>query len=87
MPCLLGRTRVLTSLLGLALVLASGPARAQYRAVALDSDLSGKAKHTDGLLKNAGDWPTAPRGLSGSATRRTVGPLCTTAWGTRKVCR
>ena len=70
MPCLLGRTRVLTSLLGLALVLASGPARAQYRASALDSDLSGKAKHTDGLLRNA--WglaysPTGPFWISDEA--------------------
>ncbi|MHB8215565.1 MAG: TIGR03118 family protein [Candidatus Sulfotelmatobacter sp.] len=62
MPCLLGRTRVLNSLLGLALVLASGPARAQYRAAALDSDLSGKAKHTDGLLRNAWGLAYSPTG-------------------------
>lgn len=48
------RSHVLSALLGLALVFVSGSALAQsYHLVALDSDLSGKAKHTDPLLKNA----------------------------------
>jgi uncharacterized protein (TIGR03118 family) len=48
-----GRTHVLTALLGLVLVLVSSSAVAQYQPTFLDSDLSGKAKHTDPLLKNA----------------------------------
>ncbi|MCU1304071.1 MAG: hypothetical protein JWQ87_4355 [Candidatus Sulfotelmatobacter sp.] len=50
---LLSCNHVLTSLLGLVLVLASSSALAQYQATYLDSDLSGKALHTDPLLKNA----------------------------------
>jgi len=52
MQRLLGRTHVLT-ILGTVLVLASGSALAQYQTIYLDSDLSGKAMHTDALLKNA----------------------------------
>src|SRR5258708_31752869 len=50
---LLSCNHVLSSLLGLVLVLASSSALAQYQATYLDSDLSGKALHTDPLLKNA----------------------------------
>jgi uncharacterized protein (TIGR03118 family) len=69
MQRLLGRTHLLLSLL--ALVLASGSARAQYQAFYLDSDLSGKAVHTDPLLKNA--WglaysPGAPFWISDEAS-------------------
>ena len=41
-----GRTHVLPALLGLVLVLVSSSAVAQYQPTFLDSDLSGKAKHT-----------------------------------------
>jgi uncharacterized protein (TIGR03118 family) len=51
---MLRRSHALSALLGLALVFVSGSTLAQsYHLVALDSDLSGKAKHTDPLLKNA----------------------------------
>src|SRR5258708_31635072 len=50
---LLSCNHVLSSLLGLVLVLASSSALAQYQATYLESDLSGKALHTDPLLKNA----------------------------------
>jgi len=53
MPRLLGRIHVLSALLGLVLVLASSSAFAQYQSTLLVSDLTGKAKHTDPLLKNA----------------------------------
>jgi uncharacterized protein (TIGR03118 family) len=56
------RTHGLTSLLGLLLVLASSSALAQYQAGKLDSDLSGKAAHTDPLLKNAWGLAYAPTG-------------------------
>ncbi len=55
MQRLLGRTRVLPALL--VLVFASSAALAQYQLTNLDSDLAGKAKHQDTLLKNA--WGTA----------------------------
>jgi uncharacterized protein (TIGR03118 family) len=47
------RYLVLPAFLGLILVLLSSSALAQYQRVFLVSDLSGKAKHTDPLLKNA----------------------------------
>jgi uncharacterized protein (TIGR03118 family) len=64
---MLRRIHVLPTLLGLLLVMVSSSALAQYQAVYLDSDLSGKAKHTDPLLKNA--WgiaygPSAPFWIS-----------------------
>ena len=50
----LGRNHVLSSIMTLMLVLVSSSALAQhYQIFALDSDLSGKAMHTDPLLKNA----------------------------------
>jgi uncharacterized protein (TIGR03118 family) len=48
----LGRTHVLSAVVGLLLVLSSSAALAQYQIVVLVSDLTGKAKHTDPLLKN-----------------------------------
>ncbi len=57
-----GRTHILPSLLGLVLVLASSSALAQYQAFYLDSNLSGKAMHTDPLLKNAWGLAYAPAG-------------------------
>jgi len=57
-----GRTHILPSLLGLLLVLASSSALAQYQAFYLDSNLSGKAMHTDPLLKNAWGLAYAPAG-------------------------
>ena len=56
------RAHVLPTLLGLLLVLASSFALAQYQPVALTSDLSGKAPHTDPLLKNAWGLVYAPGG-------------------------
>jgi hypothetical protein len=53
MPRRLGRTHVLPALLGLVLVFVASSALAQYQSTFLVSDLSGKAKHTDPLLKNA----------------------------------
>jgi uncharacterized protein (TIGR03118 family) len=53
MQRLLGRTNVLPALVGLLLMLASSSALAQYQSTKLVSDVSGKAKHTDALLKNA----------------------------------
>src|SRR5580700_5518657 len=52
MPRLLSRTVVLAALLGLTVVLVSSSALAQYVATPLVSNLSGKAPHTDPLLKN-----------------------------------
>jgi uncharacterized protein (TIGR03118 family) len=71
MQRLLGRTQVLPAFLGLVLVLVSSSALAQYQTTFLDSDLSGKAKHTDPLLKNA--WglaysPGAPFWISDEAS-------------------
>jgi uncharacterized protein (TIGR03118 family) len=68
---LLDRTYHLPALLGLLLVVVSSSALAQYQPVYLVSDLSGKAKHTDPLLKNA--WglaygPSAPFWVSDEAT-------------------
>jgi uncharacterized protein (TIGR03118 family) len=62
MQRLLGRTHGLPSLLGLMLVLATGSALAQYHAIKLDSNLSGKAKHMDTLLMNAWGLAYAPTG-------------------------
>ncbi len=59
---LLVRTHVLPSLVGLALVLVSGSALAQYKVINLDSNLSGQAMHTDPLLKNAWGLAYAPTG-------------------------
>jgi uncharacterized protein (TIGR03118 family) len=50
---LLTRTHVISAALGLLLVLSSSAALAQYQFTYLTSDLSGKAKHQDPLLKNA----------------------------------
>ncbi len=60
MQRLLGRTRVLPGLL--VLVFASSAALAQYQSTNLDSDLAGKAKHQDTLLKNAWGLAYAPGG-------------------------
>jgi len=60
MQLLPGRTRVLPALL--VLVLASSSALAQYQSTNLDSDLAGKAKHQDTLLKNAWGIAYAPGG-------------------------
>src|SRR5712692_2139147 len=60
MQRLLGRTRVLPALL--VLVFASSAALAQYQLTYLDSDLAGKAKHQDTLLKNAWGLAYAPGG-------------------------
>jgi uncharacterized protein (TIGR03118 family) len=62
MPRLLGRTHVLPALLGLVLVLASSSAFAQYQSTLLVSDLAGKAKHQDPLLKNAWGLVYSPGG-------------------------
>jgi uncharacterized protein (TIGR03118 family) len=50
---LLGRSHVLPAAVGLLLVLTSSAALAQYEVKYLVSDVSGKALHTDPLLKNA----------------------------------
>lgn len=63
MQRLLGRTHVLPALLGLVLVFASSSALAQsYHSAFLVSDLSGKAPHTDPLLKNAWGLVYCPGG-------------------------
>jgi len=67
----LSRTHVVSAALGLLLVLSSSAALAQYQATYLTSDLTGKAKHTDPLLKNA--WglaysPGAPFWISDEAS-------------------
>lgn len=56
------RLSVLPALLGLGLVLVSSSALAQYQRTFLDSNISGKAKHTDTLLKNAWGLAYAPGG-------------------------
>ncbi len=66
-----GRTQLITAGLGLLLVLSSSAALAQYQLVNLTSDLSGKAKFTDPLLKNP--WglaysPDAPFWVSDEAS-------------------
>ncbi len=60
MQRLLGRTRVLPALL--VLVFTSSAALAQYQLTNLDSDLAGKAKHQDTLLKNGWGIAYAPGG-------------------------
>jgi uncharacterized protein (TIGR03118 family) len=60
MPRLLGRIHVLPALL--VLVFASSAALAQYQLTYLDSDLAGKAKHQDTLLKNGWGLAYAPGG-------------------------
>jgi len=70
MQRLLGRTHFLT-ILATVLLLASGSALAQYQTIYLDSNLSGKAMHTDALLKNA--WglvhgPNSPFWISDEAS-------------------
>src|SRR5258708_38126788 len=62
MQRLLGRIHVLPALLGLVLVFVSSAALAQYQLTYLDSDLAGKAKHQDTLLKNAWGLAYAPGG-------------------------
>jgi len=71
MHCLLRRTHVISASLGLLLVLSSSAALAQYQLTYLTSDLTGKAKYTDPLLKNA--WglaysPNAPFWISDEAS-------------------
>ena len=60
MQLLLGRTRVLPALL--VLIFTSSAALAQYQLTNLDSDLAGKAKHQDTLLKHAWGVAYAPGG-------------------------
>ena len=60
MQRLLSRTHVLPILLGFVLVLVASSALAQYQSTLLVSDLSGKAKHTDPLLKNPWGLAYAP---------------------------
>jgi uncharacterized protein (TIGR03118 family) len=60
MPHLSNRTHVSLALLGLVLVFVASSALAQYQTTLLVSDLSGKAKHTDPLLKNAWGLAYAP---------------------------
>jgi uncharacterized protein (TIGR03118 family) len=57
---LLGRIHVVTAFVGLLLVLSSSAALAQYQIQFLVSDLTGKAKHTDPLLKNPWGLAYAP---------------------------
>jgi uncharacterized protein (TIGR03118 family) len=59
---MLRRFSIVPALLGLGLVLVSSSAVAQYQRTFLDSDLSGKAKHTDPLLKNAWGLVYGPGG-------------------------
>jgi uncharacterized protein (TIGR03118 family) len=68
---LIARSHIFAATLGLLLVLASTAALAQYQAVNLTSDLAGKAKHQDVLLKNP--WglaysPGAPFWISDEAS-------------------
>ncbi len=60
MQRLLGRTLLLPALL--VLVFTSSAALAQYQLTNLDSDLAGKAKHQDTLLKNGWGIAYAPGG-------------------------
>ena len=67
---LFSRTHVVFAALALFLAFASSAALAQYQLLNLTSDLTGKAKHTDPLLKNA--WglaysPGAPFWVSDEA--------------------
>ena len=71
MHCLLNRSRLTSAALGLLLLLSSSAALAQYQLTYLTSDLTGKAKFTDSLLKNA--WglaysPNAPFWISDEAS-------------------
>lgn len=59
---LLSRTHVIPAALGLLLVLSSSAALAQYQLTNLTSDLAGKAKHQDPLLKNAWGLVYSPGG-------------------------
>ena len=59
---LLSRTHVIPAALGLLLVLSSSAALAQYQPTFLTSDLAGKAKHQDPLLKNAWGLVYSPGG-------------------------
>jgi len=75
MQRLLGRTLALTAFLALVVGFVSSTAVAQYNIVYLTSDLSGKAKHTDPLLKNP--WglaysPSAPFWVSDEASGYTT---------------
>ena len=68
---LLRRTHVFSAALGLLLVLSSSAALAQYQLTYLTSDLTGKTKYTDPLLKNP--WglaysPDAPFWISDEAS-------------------
>ena len=60
MQCHFTRPRALSALL--TLVLASSAALAQYTSTKLDSNLAGKAKQTDPLLKNGWGLAYAPSG-------------------------
>ncbi len=62
MQLLLGRNRFFFMLLGLALVLVSSSAFAQYSATYLTSNVSGKATYTDRLLQNAWGIAYGPSG-------------------------
>ncbi|MGA8764852.1 MAG: TIGR03118 family protein [Candidatus Sulfotelmatobacter sp.] len=71
----LGRTLALTAFLALVVTLISSMAVAQYQMTNLTSDLTGKAKHTDPLLKNA--WglaysPNAPFWVSDEASGKST---------------
>jgi uncharacterized protein (TIGR03118 family) len=71
MRYLLSRAHLLSAALGFLLVLSSSAALAQYQVTYLTSDLTGKAKFTDPLLKNA--WglaysPDAPFWISDEAS-------------------
>jgi len=59
---LLTRVHVISAALGLLLVLSSSAALAQYQLTNLTSDLAGKAKHQDPLLKNAWGLVYSPGG-------------------------
>jgi uncharacterized protein (TIGR03118 family) len=59
---LLTRVHIISAALGLLLVLSSSAALAQYQLTNLTSDLAGKAKHQDPLLKNAWGLVYSPGG-------------------------
>lgn len=62
MPRLPGRTLALTTFLVLVVTLISSTAVAQYQVINLTCNLTGKAKHTDPLLKNPWGLVYAPGG-------------------------
>jgi uncharacterized protein (TIGR03118 family) len=62
MQRLFDRTHILPALVGLVLVSLSTSALAQYQAALLVSDLSGRAKNTDSLLKNPWGLAYGPGG-------------------------